>query len=237
MTHSFSNKKYVLLFFMSLEPAGYPKKKITERYTDYFAALNRLLQLRVDNFAEILICENTVGLRNNTKLADLASKFPYSTSTNSGVKNKGIGELSMAVQAKKDFASLFQDAEKVIWMSGRHIPTSHVIFEEAFSFKEDALVSNPDFFYLDGSITETAKEGLINDMFFSMKKDYFFEYLEYFLRNAEEMENLKIGSEQLLFSFITSKDLNVRVLPTLGLLRREYKSRFKKLEKSVWHVC
>jgi hypothetical protein len=230
-------KKPILLFFVSLEPKGYSRRRIKHRYSDYFASLCRIIQLGVDKYYQLIICENTVGVERKDKFRQLATQFPISRSDNLGLLNKGLGELSMAKKATLDFPELFENAEKVIWMSGRHIASSGSIFEESDQYLEDALISNPDFFFLDGTIVRTEKDGYINDMFFSMKSNLFLDYLDYFGKNSETMKEERLGSEQILFSFIAQKNLSTKKLSSLGLLRREYKPIFRRFDKSTWHVC
>lgn len=230
-------KKPLLLFFVSLEPSGYSRRRIRARYTDYFSSLRRLSQLGVVDSTQLIICENTVGIERKHEFCNLASSFPISRSSNFGLINKGYGELSMATKAARDFPELFKNAEKVIWMSGRHIACSDGIFEEAKAYSEDALISNPDFFFLNGLIAQTEKNGYINDMFFSMKTVVFLQYLEFFRMNERLMNENNWGSEQILHTFVSQNKLTTKHLSTLGLLRREYTSIFKRFEKSHWHVC
>jgi hypothetical protein len=237
MAISPTQKKPLLLFFVSLEPKGYSRWRIKNRYADYFASLHRIIQLGVNESTQLIICENTVGVERKDKFRQLATQFPISRSDNLGLLNKGLGELSMARKAAIDFPELFENADKVIWMSGRHIASTDSIFEESLQYSEDALISNPDFFYLDGTIVRTEKNGFINDMFFSMKSNFFLEYLDYFEKNSEIMKEKRLGSEQILFSFTAQKKLSTKKLSSLGLLRREYTPIFRRFEKSTWHVC
>lgn len=230
-------KKPLLLFFVSLEPNGYSRRRIRARYADYFSSLRRLIQLGIVDSTQIIICENTVGIKQKHEFCKLANAFPISKSSNLGLINKGIGELSMAVKAARDFPQLFENAEKVIWMSGRHIACTDGIFEEAKIYSEDVLISNPDFFFLNGLIVQTEKNGYINDMFFSMKKPIFLQYLDFFRDNEHMMNENKLGSEQILHSFVSQNNLTAKRLSTLGLLRREYTPILKRIEKSSWHVC
>ncbi len=232
-----TEKNSVLLFFVSLEPGGYSRRRIKNRYSDYFASLNRLIQLGVHESTQLIICENTVGIEKQHKFWQLASQFPISESMNLGRENKGFGELSMARKAVEDFPDLFPQPGKVIWMSGRHIATTRTIFEESHKFSEDALISNPDFFYLDGTVVETEKNGYINDMFFCMKTGLFLEYLDFFNEISDTMKSNRFGSEQILSMFTNQKHSSTKMLAELGLLRREYKSFFWRFEKSNWHVC
>ena len=230
-------KKPLLLFFVSLEPNGYSRRRIRARYADYFSSLRRLIQLGIVESNELIICENTVGMQRKHEFCNLASQFPISRSNNLGLMNKGLGELSMAAIAAGDFPELFENAEKVIWMSGRHIVCSEEIFKEAKFYSEDVLISNPDFFFLNGLIVQTEKDGYINDMFFSMKKPVFLKYLDFFRDNEHLMNENKLGSEQILHAFVSQNKLTAKHLSTLGLLRREYTPLLRRIEKSSWHVC
>ena len=227
----------LLLFFVSLEPRGYSRRRIRLRYEDYYASLGRLIQLGITDSIQIIVCENTVGIERSNKFCNLASVFPISRSDNLGLTNKGFGELSMALKALTDYPEMFKNTNRVIWMSGRHIACTDSIFEEAKHFKEDVLVSNPDFFFLNGLTVHTKKNGYLNDMFFSMKKSTFLKYMDFYNKNKTLMHEKNLGSEQMLCSFVTQYNLTTKNLTTLGLLRREYTTFFKRIEKSSWHIC
>jgi len=234
-------EKPLLLFLMSLKPHGMGKRALLQRESDYSASLIRLKQLGILESRNVLICENTCSsvfdfLHCN--LGSLASDLNLSFSpVNEGSKNKGAGELSMALKAYKDFPKLFEAADTVEFMSGRHILTSPNLFQLAAGLKKDALVGNPDFFFLTGEIHQTEKNGMYNDMFFAMRKDFFLGYLDFFSSNKSEMIDKMINSESLLYEFCKLQSLELEWVDHFGLLRRDSHAFFRFWRRSTWHLC
>lgn len=228
----------VLLFLMSHKPQGYVSRKIKERELDYFVSFQRLLHLVRDKNVQIILCENTLNSLEGLKISKILAGHKQSFSaSNLGLANKGLGELSMALDAYHRFQDLIDGASRVIWMTGRHLMVGEQLIKESLENRLDALVSNPDFYYLDGRVVKSEKEKSLNDMYFSMSANIFVRYLKYFEVNRDRMSNGKIGSENLLFEFCSQEDISVANVETLGLLRREYTSYCKFFERSVWHIC
>jgi hypothetical protein len=193
------------------------------------------------NLWSIIICENTfdgsdVELR---KLLNLkVDGIPIlRLSKNTGAENKGIGELDMMTQATDRFSDLFKHSTTVSYMTGRHIVTNDQIFRLTESLIEDALISNPDFFYLDGKTRTSEKNGLFNDMFFSMQSKQFLLYVEEFKRSRTLLIKNRTGSEQFLYSFITKNKISYSWMNHLGLIRREIRPKYIFFKRSELHIC
>jgi hypothetical protein len=228
----------VLLFLMSHKPQGYASRKIRERELDYFVSFQRLLHLVKDKKVQVVLCENTLDSLEGLRISKIVAGHRQSFSTsNLGLTNKGLGELSMALDAYHRFQDLFDGAGRVIWMTGRHLMVGDQSINESLENRLDALVSNPDFYYLDGRVVKSEKKNSLNDMYFSMKSKIFVRYLKHFEKNKNRMSKENISSENLLFEFCSQEDISVSNVKTLGLLRREYTSYCKFFERSVWHIC
>jgi hypothetical protein len=156
-------------------------------------------------------------------------------SENSGLHNKGIGELDMAafVLSKWDITKF----KKVIWFSGRHILTSENSLNRCLNSLAEVVVSNPDFYFLDGDKQATDKEGFLNDMMFAMSGQIFKNYISTFESRRKELVDNNVGSEQLLHQFVKDNELTVDWMMHLGVLRREYVTKWRWLETSQWHFC
>jgi hypothetical protein len=234
-------EKPLLLFLMSLKPHGMGKRALQHRESDYSASLIRLKQLGILKSRNVIICENTcssVADFLDSNLGGLANELNISISpVNEGSKNKGAGELSMALKAYKDFPELFEATDNVEFMSGRHILASPGLFHLASELKKDALVGNPDFFFLTGEIHLTEKNGMYNDMFFAMRKEFFLGYLNYFSNNKSEMIEKMINSESLLYKFCKLQNLELQWVDHFGLMRRDSRPFFRFWRRSTWHLC
>ena len=143
----------------------------------------------------------------------------------------------MMVNGLKDFTTLASRAESISYLTGRRLVTNSYIFERTSALAAEALVSNPDFFYFDGTLVPVEKKGLYNDMFFSMKRDRFLEYAEYFEAKRNDMIKSGVGSEQTLYNFINERGLSIEWLQQLGLLRREKHRWLKWFSKDKIHIC
>lgn len=232
------NKHNVLLFFASVSPEGISKKRKLERISDYSRSLEIISNYAVSLNFDIYVVENTLG-----SMEEWSSRGLYSNkninfnflSENSGIINKGIGELDMALYAVSQFD--VSKYHKVIWYSGRHILTSEAALKICLWSLADAVVSNPDFHFLDGEKVLTEKNGLINDMMFAMSSKTFMDYLSVFQASRTEFIHQKIGSEQILYQYVTGRALSFEWMQQIGVLRRENKMKYRWIETSRWHFC
>lgn len=230
----------LLIVFMSLVPKNCSRREVLRRINDYQVALKQLGRIMPRSW-EAVLCENT--LKENTQKLEHyleidLSRFNISMlSSNSGGANKGIGELDMMVKALEDYPQQTNRAKTISYLTGRRLVTNQYIFERANKLVAEALVSNPDFYYLDGTLVPVEKKGMYNDMFFSMKSARFFEYADYFKANRQRMIEAGVGSEQNLYNFVNEKKLSIEWLDTLGFIRREKHAWLKWFSQDKIHVC
>jgi hypothetical protein len=227
-----------IIFFASITPQGFSDKKCSERIKDYSRSLEILSRYAAELQLQLRIVENTLSSKD--AWVDSGMFFEEGLaidfiSENSGLHNKGIGELDMAafVLSKWDITKF----KKVIWFSGRHILTSENSLNRCLNSLAEVVVSNPDFYFLDGDKQATDKEGFLNDMMFAMSGQIFKNYISTFESRRTELVDNNVGSEQLLHQFVKDNELTVDWMMHLGVLRREYVTKWRWLETSQWHFC
>ena len=227
-----------IIFFASVSPRGFSDKKCAERIKDYSRSLEIISRYATELQIELRIVENTLASKNawvnSGMFFEEGIKIDF-ISENSGILNKGIGELDMAVFAlsKWDITKF----KKVIWFSGRHILTSENSLNRCLNSSAEVVVSNPDFYFLDGDKRATEKEGLLNDMMFAMSGQIFKNYISTFESRRTELVDKNVGSEQNLFQFVKDNGLTIDWMMHLGVLRREYVTKWRWFETSQWHFC
>lgn len=210
----------LILAFCSVTPEHYEDEINAYRIKEYTISLKQLQRVKPDNF-DILIFDNT----------------PYSVdregfihvSKNEGVINKGLGELAMLKYA----ADNYEFTGKVCYITGRHFFTCPYFFDKVNKMKSEALVSNPDFYYLDGNIIESCKVNMYNDMAFAMRAQKMKEYANYI--DFHKSIDKNIGSEHWLFDFIVKNGIRCEWLDFLGLIRNDWYKAGYALES--YHVC
>lgn len=232
------NKRSVLLFFASVYPEGISNRRKIERIADYSRSLEIMSNYASALNFDIHVVENTLGsIQKWTEFGIYSNEkiFFNFLFENSGVANKGIGELDMASHALSKIDVL--SYQKVIWFSGRHILTSEGALKTCLTSPADVVVSNPDFYFLDGEKVETEKNGLLNDMMFAMSSKIFMDYISVFGSSRNEFIGLRLGSEQILYKYVKVKAPTLEWMQHLGVLRRENKTKFRWFETSHWHFC
>jgi hypothetical protein len=233
--------KNILIFFISLSPKKYKKNILKSRERDYLTSIRQTKRFLENRNWEVIYCENTIGdiekLKHTRLWAELGDQKILMLKNNAGHTNKGIGELDMMISAANQYKKIFNQADQVSYFSGRRIMANPYLIEKSENLKSSALISNPDFLYVGGTYTPVEKNGMYNDMFFTMKKEVFYKYAEYTRELLPSLSNNKIiGSEQLLFQFINKYNIDYEWLPALGVIRRE---TYKKglFTSNRWHIC
>jgi hypothetical protein len=232
------NRKHALIFFASIRPTGISTKRKTERITDYSRSLEIIHQFASQLDFDIYVIENTLGNLDSWENLNLPihGKINFSfMPENSGEINKGMGELDMASSILPTLIS--RDYEKVIWFSGRHLLTSEGNLKVCLNSQAELIVSNPDFYFLGGEKVLSEKNGLLNDMLFGISLSMFQKYVKYFESSRHRLSEQNIGSEQLLYQFVTSNNPTIEWMMQLGVLRRENKVKWHWFETSEWHFC
>ena len=127
--------------------------------------------------------------------------------------------------------------ENISYISARKVFTCPYVFEKTERLEKSALISNPDFLFLDGRLTKSNKEFLFNDMFFSMKREFMVKYAEYSMKELDNNLSNHIGSEQNLYNYIITNDVDYEMLDFLGLIRNDWEINGQTLDVSNYHIC
>ena len=154
---------------------------------------------------------------------------------NIGTKNKGLGEFAM-LKAALDQTDI-DKYENISYVTARRIFTCPYVFERTERLEKKALLSNPDFLFLNGNFSESYKGNLFNDMFFSMKSATIVEYADYSMSRIDHLSENHIGSEYNLYDFITENNIDYDWLEWLGMVRNDWESNNNPLDISNFHVC
>ena len=155
-----SNNNLVCVF-CSIRPDQLSEEICDFRELEYYICLSQLIRLVPDNF-KIVICDNTlnsVDSLKNKELKDIfVSGFSVLLSENIGTSNKGMGEIHMLKAC--DNVVNFELYDKVSYCTGRKLFTCPYVFERTNSLSSQALISNPDFLFLNGRYNATEKNGM-----------------------------------------------------------------------------
>jgi hypothetical protein len=234
-------KSNILMFFMSICPKNVSKSEKSKRIDEYLNSIRQTKRLTDKRGWKIIYCENTLSMSELTKLGPIWDEIENESLSilghNSGERNKGIGELEMMINCHEEFKNLFSNSTTVTYFSGRHLLTNPYLLDVTERMTRSALLSNPDFVYLDGEYVPSEKRLMFNDMFFSMKTDLFLEFTKFSREAVLAMKgDSKFGSEQNLYNFIAHANPSYEYLEQLGILRRE--RRRKSLGfVDRWHLC
>ena len=197
-----------------------------DRQLLYSIALRRLCQL-VDSSTSILVMDNTVNsvselhphLQNALGKPQITEVLLQSNNV-LGAKNKGAGEYEMCKFAFAKRQDLFVEADWVVYYTHRHTMPFPKIFEYLESYKSyDAIVSNAVYKFPDGKHSFPS-QGVFDDLIFAMKRETFSKYIE--TMNPELMVKKRIGSEQNLYQFLTTQNINYKQVERFGVFRYNY---------------
>ena len=217
----------LVLVFSSFQVDSDPNR---EREEEYAICYEQLLRVLPENFT-VLFCDNTVSdmseLKNERLKNVVKDKLKMFYNDNIGKTNKGLGELDMLVKARSKILFSFYDS--VCYLSGRKLITCPYVFEKVLGLKSDALVSNPPLFCLENGQPLPSGQNLFNDMFFGMKSLVMQAYADY--AKGIIYKPTHLGSEQILFNFITSNKISHETMDFLGFIRNDWEmsgSRYTK---------
>ena len=232
--------KNLALAFCSLRPVQLSEQVCDVRENEYLICLKQLIKILPESF-DLLVCENTIDDPDQIKseeLRELLSETEMCTTGsggNIGTTNKGMGELLMLKTALDE--TDLDNYENISYITARRMFTCPYVFERTENLKKQALLSNPDFSFLNGSYLKNPKDGLYNDMFFSMKTSVMNDYANYAMKYIEENTTLALGSEQLLYNFIKENDHDFEWLDWLGMIRNDWARNGEVLDINNFHIC
>ena len=225
----------LLIFFASVSPPNIGRRNIKKRDAFYAMCLKRVRYLLRDRPWEILVVENTLsneqGFQRSALGAAAAGLEVIVLSRNLGSSNKGIGELDMLTTVLEKFP--IQKFSSVGYMTGRRLVTNPYVFEITERSKDKVVVGNPDFHFLDGKVVESEKKGMYGDMYFSMPPKEIIAYAKFFQREMTVGLSEGVGSEQLLFQFLCTREAELVTIEAYGFLRLEPMT----LGRTRWHGC
>ena len=190
---------------------------------------------------DLLVCENTIDDESQIKddeLRDFLSDTEMcatGSESNVGTTNKGMGELALLMSGLEQVNP--EDYENISYVTGRQFYTCPYVFERTERLEKDALLSYPDFVFLDGRVQENERGRLFNDMFFSMKSDKMVMDAKYSIKKIDYMIENQIGSEYNLYDFVERNEIEYEWLDFLGLIRNDWQRNNKALDISNYHVC
>lgn len=216
----------------------FKKKDFLKREINYLVCLDQLKRVTPKNF-EIYIVENTVS-----NIGELISDDLVRCLDNMNIlfvpeklkkesPNIGVAELNQLIYLHEKIN--FDNYSKICYFSARRFITNPYVFERTERLNKKALISNPDFIYLNGKVVHTEKTGMFNDMFFSMDSKTMKEYVSFSINRLEYLEANMVNSETNLFDFISKFNISYEELPSLGFLRYDYYNKSKK-EDEKYHI-
>lgn len=231
--------KNLALAFCSIRPSQLSESVCDARESEYYICLQQLKRVLPKSF-DLVVCENTIDselqIKNDGLRAFLSDTEMVSTGSdgNIGTKNKGLGELFM-LNASIDELDVSQ-YQNISYITARRFFTCPYVFERTEKLQAKALVSNPDFVFLDGRVLESYKGPLFNDMFFSMKSETMVEYAKYSMERVNYLSDNHIGSEYNLYDFINENKIEYEWLDWLGLIRNAWEINGNTSDISNFHI-
>ena len=232
--------KNLALVFCSIRPSQYPVNVCDNREKEYLRSLKQLERILPKSF-DLLVCENTINDETqikNDELRDFLNETEMcatGSESNIGTTNKGMGELAMLMSGLEQINS--NDYDNISYVTGRQFYTCPYVFERTERLEKDALLSYPDFVFLDGRVQENEKGRLFNDMFFSMKSNIMVLYAKYSMQQMDYNLENHVGSEYNLFDFVERNNIEYEWLDFLGLIRNDWQRNNNVLDISNYHVC
>ena len=190
---------------------------------------------------DLLVCENTIDDESQIKddeLRDFLSDTEMcatGSESNIGTSNKGMGELALLKSGLNEIDS--NEYENIAYVTGRQFYTCPYVFERTERLEKDALLSYPDFVFLDGRVQENERGRLFDDMFFSMKSDKMVMYADYSIQHMDYNIENQVGSEYNLYDFVERNNIEYEWLDFLGLIRNDWQRNNNALDISNYHVC
>jgi len=232
--------KHLALGFCSLRPVQLSDEVNDAREEEYLICLRQLKRVLPESF-DLLICENTINDPEEIRNDDLRELLSESemcvtgSEGNIGTKNKGMGELLMLKTALEE--TDLDNYKNISYITARRFFTCPYVFERTERLKKQALLSNPDFAFLNGKFVETYKQGLYNDMFFSMNSSVMLDYANYAIKHMGVDLSQHLGSEQILYNFVKQNKIQYEWLDWLGMVRNDWERNQKVLDVNNFHIC
>ena len=238
------NKKNLIFASASFHPWNrnklkFRKKDFTEREHIYWMCFKQLERVLPESF-ELYIVDNTIQSVEelySKNLIECLKNFNLLLLPNKKInqtQNIGVAELRQLfyLYSKLDFKTF----DKISYLTSRRIITNPYVFEKTEKLEKEALICNPDYFYLSGKFEESEKKGMYSDMFFSMKSNTMIDYINFSKKRIDFLDKNMINSESNLYDFINSNNVKYEYIETIGFLRHVYQIKSKDFkDKFVFH--
>ena len=232
--------KNIAIGFSSLRPASLSESICDAREREYLTCIKQLYRVLPDSF-DYILCENTIDHPDEIKsdeLRELLSKTELcdtGSASNIGMKNKGVGEL---MQLKKALDQVdIDNYNNIAYVTARGFFTCPYVFEKTENLQKQALLSNPDFAFLNGNFEESYKGELFNDQFFSMKSETMLDYANYSMDKLQYLSDNHIGSEYNLYNFVKENNISYEWLEWLGRIRNDWERTGTPYNLDNYHIC
>ena len=227
-----SNKSNLAIVFSTFIVGS--GEALNKRLKEYAACYKQLLRVIPSSF-DLIFVDNSIisinDIENDSLKSILSNQKLFLTHNNEGIANKGVGELSMLCELSQQVDLLAY--EKICYCTGRKYFTCPYSFEKAESSNYEALVSDADYMFLDGTLLISDKK-MYNDMFFAMKSSTMKEFISQTQPRLKDMTKNMINSETNLYNFIHDNNIDYQLLPFLGLIRSDMHAM---PERSLYHIC
>ena len=232
--------KNLAIGFSSIRPVQISEEICDAREEEYLKCLKQLKRVLPKSF-DFLLCENTIDDPNQIKNDELKSFLAETemcamgSESNIGTSNKGLGEL-LQLKTALDQVNI-DDYENISYVTTRGMYTNPYVFEKTENLEVQALLSNPDFVFLNGTYEESYKGELFNDMFFSMKSKLMLEYANYSMDKLDYLSINHIGSEYNLYNFVKENNVSYETIEWLGRIRNDWSRSNSAYNIDNFHFC
>tara|TARA_B100001250_G_C19624122_1_gene710749 strand:+ start:138 stop:836 length:699 start_codon:yes stop_codon:yes gene_type:complete len=231
--------KNLALGFSSLRPSHLPESVCDARENEYLLCLKQINRILPKSF-DFILCENTIDDPNQIKNAELSALLSETemcatgSESNIGASNKGLGEVLQLKNALDEVD--INQYENISYVTTRGFLTCPYPFEKTEGLQKQALLSNPDFIWLNGKVIEASKN-LFNDQFFSMKSKTMLDYANYSMDKLQYLSDNHIGSEYNLYNFVIENNIEYEWLPFLGRIRNDWSANGNVFDANNYHIC
>jgi hypothetical protein len=224
-------ERNLAIIFSSIKLRSSNKDSIV-RLLQYKAGIDSIIR-NLPNQTIKLIVDNTGYFYSNPKrvtefISTHKDVYILSYENNSGISNKGLGELEMLESAARILD--FSKYKKIFYLTGRYLYTQPYSMRIAIESNVNLVFCKPNFYGLDGQKRLDGDIEVLNDMFFCSDSEFMINYLDFYRLNKARMMKLGIPSERLLWEFHSSQKSNRNYsweeLESIGIVRTTSKRRY-----------
>jgi hypothetical protein len=218
------------------------RRALRTRSREYELSLTQWARLLPRDGWRVIFIDNTMTSyqqfldTNSGRIVSSQGWEIHLTFSNEGTINKGLGELEMLLSVCGGLAPNVGSFSTVTYYTARQVLTSRFLIDQISSLRHDAIIANPDFVYLDGAIVRSRQGDMFNDMTFTMRGPVFEEFVNFTKAQISRLREDGVASEQNLFNFVKSKQLDYTHTDHLGLLRADRRGHRFWRGRRRWHL-